>query len=341
MPSRKPDATIVDVARTAGVSAATVSRVLNGSGPVSPSARGRVEEAVRRLRYMPNASAKSLRHLKTSTLAVIVSDILVSYYAEIIKGIENTAGALRYKILICDAQNQREKEADYMTLAMDRTVDGIILIAPMLGDAELAAYADRGYALGVIGRRIDHPAIPCVYTDNVGAATEAVTHLIAQGHERIAFLSGFADATDSYERLEGYMKALRQASLPFRPELIDSGGFSEPGGYEAFLRLRERSSAFTAVFAANDEMALGIYRACAELGIPIPAGMAVVGVDNNRVGRHVDPALSTVDPPKHAMGALLAEKLIDQLGEGRCPGTRCFEVGSRLLVRGSSIFNNK
>ncbi len=337
----KADSTISDVAKAARVSVATVSRVLNGSGAVSAKTRLRVEEAIRELSFMPNASAKSLRALRTMTIGVIVSDILVSYYAEIIKGIENTANALHYKIIICDAQNQKEKESDYMTLVMNRTVDGIILITPKLTDAELAAYAEKGYAIGLIGRSIDHPLIPCVYTDNVGAAQEAVSHLTIQGHERLAFLSGFADATDSYERLEGYMKALRLAGLPFVPELIENGGFSENGGYDAFHRLMDKGHPFTAVFAANDEMALGIYRACSERGLSIPEDMAVIGVDNNRVSKYITPTLSTVDQPKYSMGALLAEKLIDQLGGNQYADRRSFQVGSKLLVRQSSLFEVK
>ncbi|MBB6673555.1 LacI family DNA-binding transcriptional regulator [Cohnella nanjingensis] len=330
------DSKMIDVARQAKVSVATVSRVLNGSSAVSDKTKKRVLSAIKEMNYAPNASAKNLRSLKTMTLGVVVSDILVSYYAEIIKGIENTANGLNYNILICDAQNRKEKEREYMSLLLNRTVDGMILVTPLLGNEEIRDFADMGCAIGIVGRYIDHPNVPCIYTDNVKASREVVHHLIEEGHERIAFLSGYADAVDSYERLEGYLKALRDARLPFIPELIENGNFNEIGGNEAFRRLMAKDIGFTAVFAANDEMALGVYEACKALSIEIPARMAVVGVDNNRISKYVTPRLSTVDQPKYTMGALLAEKLIDQLNDNAFADKRTFKVDSKLLIRDSS-----
>lgn len=328
---------IVDVAKRANVSVATVSRVLNDSPLVSPKTREKVLKAIREMNYTPNALAKQLRSKKTMTLGVVVSDIEVSYYAEIIKGIENTANSLQYKIIICDAQNQREKEAEFMSLLDSHTVDAMILVTPTLSDEEIIAYADSGHTIGVIGRCIDHPRIPCAFTDNVKMAKEVVDHLISQGHERIVFLSGFPDAVDSYERLEGYIKALRDAKMPFVPELIENGNFSETGGYEAFKRLLEKGVEFTAVFAANDEMALGVYRACQEMSIEIPRQVAVVGVDNNRITKYVTPKMSTVEQPKYTMGALMAEKIIDQMNDNVMEGKRLFKVDSKLIIRESSV----
>ncbi|MFC5651290.1 LacI family DNA-binding transcriptional regulator [Paenibacillus solisilvae] len=330
------DSTIIDVARRAKVSVATVSRVLNSSSAVSPKTKTRVLKAIKEMNYTPNAMAKNLRSSKTMTLGVVVSDILVSYYAEIIKGIENTAIPFHYNILICDAQNRKEKELEYMSLVKNRTVDGMILVAPLLTNQELIHLAEEGYPIGIVGRFIDHPNIPCIYTDNVKASHEVVNHLIEEGHEKIAFLSGYADAVDSYERLEGYMKSLRDAGRPFIPELIENGNFNETGGYDAFRRLLAKNIGFTAVFAANDEMALGVYKACEELSIEIPSQMAVVGVDNNRISKYISPKLSTVDQPKFTMGALLAEKLIDQLNDNVYTDKMRFKVDSTLLIRGSS-----
>ncbi|MFC5651289.1 LacI family DNA-binding transcriptional regulator [Paenibacillus solisilvae] len=331
------DSRIVDVAKRANVSVATVSRVLNDSPLVSPKTKAKVNLAIHEMNYTPNASAKNLRSKKTMTLGVIVSDILNSYYTEIIKGIENIANTLHYKIIICDAQNQKDKEIEYMSLLMNRTVDGMILVTPQMTNKELEAYADNGYTLGVVGRYIEHDSIPCTFTDNVKMAKDVVSHLLEQGHRNIAFLSGYADAVDSYERLEGYMKALRDAGLPFVPGLIENGDFNEEGGYAAFMRLRENKHPFTAIFAANDEMALGVYRACDELMMPIPSQMAVIGVDNNRVTKYLIPKMSTVEQPKFTMGTLLANKLIDQINENGLAGQRVYKVDSELLVRGSSL----
>ncbi|MBB3108917.1 LacI family transcriptional regulator [Paenibacillus phyllosphaerae] len=329
---------IVDVARRAKVSVATVSRVLNRSEQVSEKTKQRVLKAIAEMNYTPNAMAKNLRSKRTMTLGIVVSDIEVSYYAEIIKGVENMANSLDYKIIICDAQNKQERELEYVSLLQNRTVDGMIFVTPYMTSKELIAVAEEGYSIAVIGRYIEHESIPCAFTDNVKIAKDVVNHLLEQGHERIAFLSGYADAIDSYERLEGYMKALRDAGLPFIPDLIDNGDFNESGGFRSFLRLREKNDAFTAVFAANDEMALGVYKACRELSIQIPSELAVVGVDNIRLTKYVTPKLSTVEQPKYTMGALLTEKLIDQMNHNEFSDRRVFKVDSKLLVRESSSY---
>ncbi|MFB9329884.1 LacI family DNA-binding transcriptional regulator [Paenibacillus aurantiacus] len=329
--------TIMDVARQAGVSVATVSRVLNGSTLVNASTQEKVMEVVRSMHYTPNAIGKQLRSQKTMTIAVVVPDISITYCVEIIKGIENTANPLHYKIIICDAQNKPEKEREFMTLLVSRTVDALILVTPSQTDAELATYADNGYTLGVIGRDTGHDAIPCALTDNVKLTRQVMTHLIGQGHTRIAFLSGFATAIDNYERLEGYMKGLQEARLPFMPELVDNGDFTEEGGYAAFMRLWERNTGLTAVFAANDEMALGVHKACGELNIPIPDRMAIVGVDNSRLTNYVRPQISSVEQPLQTMGVLLAGKLIDQMNANEQAGRRIFKIDSILVVKGSSL----
>ncbi|BBI35104.1 LacI family DNA-binding transcriptional regulator [Cohnella abietis] len=330
------DIKIIDVAAIAGVSPATVSRVLNQSSIVSTKTKEKVLSAIEQLGYHPNAAAKNLRSQKSMTICVIVPDINAAYFSEVIKGIENMAYANKYKVIICDAQNQKDRELDYLNLLVNRTVDGAILIASLLSDAEIAQFSDRGYFIAVVGRYIEHAKIPCIYTDNVKFSREVIHHLVGQNHREIVFLSGYAEAIDSYERLEGYLKALREHQIPFRPELIENGNFNEEGGYDAMKRLFEKKLSFTAVFAANDEMALGVYRACAEYGIRIPDQLAVVGVDNNRICKYITPTMSTVNQPKYTMGAIIVEKLIDQMNDNQHPDKRTFKVDSELIIRNSS-----
>jgi LacI family transcriptional regulator len=243
---------------------------------------------------------------------------------------------MNYKILICNSQNEKKKELEYLSLLQNRTVDGIILVAPMLSDEEIAAFAGEGYTIGVIGRRLGHPNIPCSTTDNWKIGRDVVTHLAANGHRRIAFLNGYEEALDSIERLQGFKEGLAAAGLPFLSTLVEKGEFSEDGGYAAFCRLWEESGDFTAVFAANDEMALGVYKACSEYGIAIPDRMAVVGVDNIRITNYVSPKISSVEQPLYELGALLADKVIDQINGNLQQGQRNFMVDSRLVVKGSS-----
>lgn len=330
------DSKIIDVAHKANVSPATVSRVLNGSPLVTSKTQEKVLQAIRELNYTPNAMGKQLRSRKTMTLGVVVTDIGVAYNAEIIKGIENIANGLKYKILICDSQNEKEKELEFLSLLQNRTVDGLILVTSQLSDPEILSFADQDYAIGLIGRRIEHPFIPCSFTDNISIGKEVVQHLMERGHRLIAFINGYADAPDSIERLQGYKEQLEQAGLSFEPELIDGGDFNEQGGYEAFKRLWSNNEEFTAVFTANDEMALGVYKACAELGISIPNDIAVVGVDNIRITNYVEPKISSVEQPLYAMGALLAEQLIEQMNGSVRAESQQFMLASTLVVKGSS-----
>ncbi|MBW4082695.1 LacI family DNA-binding transcriptional regulator [Paenibacillus sp. S150] len=330
------DSKIIDVAQKAQVSSATVSRVLNESPLVTEKTRRKVLQAIRELNYTPNAMGKQLRSRKTMTLGVVVTDIRVSYNAEIIKGIENSANRLGYKILICDAQNEKDKELEYLSLLQNRTADGMILVAPQLPDGEITVLADAGYSLGVIGRRLEHADIPCAFTDNREIGRTVVRHLVENGHRMIACLCGYANAPDSRERLEGYREGLAEAGLPYQPQLTGNGDFCEEGGYEAFKRLYAEPSGFTAVFTANDEMALGVYKACAELGLNIPDAMAVVGVDNIRLTHYVEPKISSVEQPLYEMGVRLAERLIDRMNGNVSSGHRLIELKSTLVVKGSS-----
>lgn len=332
------DKKIIDVARRAGVSPATVSRVLNDSNLVTEKTKRKVLQVIEEMEYRPHAAAKQLRSQRTMTLGVIVPDINVSYFSEIIKGIENMAYAKKYKVIICDSNNTLEKEKEYLELLLNRTVDAMILVTPFLSDEGLFELADKGYMIGLVGRAISHPNIPSCKTNNVKFSFEAVEHLIAQGHRNIGYIGGYADSLESYERLEGYMKALKGHHISFQPALIDNGDFEEPGGYEAINRLFDKQIPFTAVYVANDEMALGVYKACRERNVRIPEDMAVMGVDNNRITKYINPPLSTIEQPKYTMGALIAEKMIDLMTDKEYAEQKDFVIDSSLIIRESTDY---
>lgn len=331
------DKKIVDVAKRAGVSPATVSRVLNDSSLVKERTKAKVLEAIKEMDYHPNAAAKHLRSQRTMNLGVIVPEINIAYFAEIIKGIENMAYARKYKVIICDSNNKSEKEQEYLSLLANRAVDAMILVTPLSDNEVLYDYADRGYTIGVIGKTVTHDRIPTCKTDNVKFSTQVVNHLIEQGHQHIAYIGGFPDSIETYERLEGYMHALKEHHIPFRPDLIDNGDFDEEGGYAALLRLINKNIPITAVYVANDEMALGVYKACREKGIIISDELAVVGVDNTRIAHYLLPPLSSVKQPKNTMGAIMAEKIIDSLTDNEFQDKMHFIIDSELMIRQSSL----
>lgn len=330
---------IVDVAARAQVSPSTVSRVLNHPDLVDEHTRNKVLKAIEELGYYPNAAAKNLRSQKTLTLGVIVQDIKVSYYAEIIKGVEDTAYANQYKVIICDVGNQLEKELSYLSLLMDRTVDGFIFATPNITNEQLAALSDKGYCIGIIGKVVPVSRLPCMFVDNYKLAVSVVQHLVEKGHRSIAFIGGTPGNEASNMRLEGFIAGLNQHQLPYRSELTGIGNFTEPGGYQAFCNILAHQIPFTAVFCANDEMALGVYAACKERNIAIPDQMAVVGVDNIKISQYISPSLSTVDQPAYMMGKQMAQNMIGLINDSLGAEERVTEFNSFLLIRESSNYS--
>ncbi|NIK77150.1 LacI family transcriptional regulator [Paenibacillus castaneae] len=333
------DFNIVDVAKAAKVSPTTVSRVLNNNPLVKSKTREKVLKVIEQLNYVPNAAAKNLRQQKTFTIGIIVPDIMVAYYSNIVKGIQNKAHAEKFKVIICDTQNNKEIELEYLQLLTNKTVDGMILIESLLSKPVVMELVERGYVIGAIGRSIEDPKIFNVQTNTTDVAMQVVEHLIEQGHREIAFISGYDNAIDSRDRLEGYIRGLEKHGIPYRPEFVENGGFYKKSGYSAIKRLWDAGHTFTAVFSANDEMALGIYEACREANIRIPEDLAVFGVDNERVSRYLVPPLSTVNQLKIEMGYFAAEMLIKKInGEMSDDDERLVVVDSQLCIRASSNY---
>ncbi|MGE5549369.1 MAG: LacI family DNA-binding transcriptional regulator [Bacteroidota bacterium] len=307
--------TILDVAQEAGVSIATVSRVLNQSCRVRPETKERVLRAVENLQYAPDASAKNLRSRRTNLVGVVVPDVSVEFYMELIKGIENTAINSEYNLIICDSQNDPNREIEYIRLLTERRVDGMILTESSMTDDQIAALVGKGFPLVLIGRELPGGGASSVSASNRYGAGLAIEHLIGHGHERIAYIRGIRGGQDEEERFSGYQSVLARHGMAFDPQLVEWGGFTEEGGARALEKLLARRK-FSAVFAANDEMAIGVMGKARELGLNVPEDLAVVGFDNIRLAHHVHPGLTTVDQPKYNMGAAAARKLLNMLTRG-------------------------
>ncbi|HEX2954324.1 MAG TPA: LacI family DNA-binding transcriptional regulator [Bacillota bacterium] len=325
-------ATINDVAKAAGVSVATISRVLNQSERVKPETRERILRIIEELKYAPDASAKALRSRKTNQIGVVLPDISVMFYMELLKGIENTAMGSDYNLIICDAQNQAKREQEYMKLLTEKRLDGLILINSLMEDKEIAGLAERGFPVVSIGREILNSNISSILVSNWSGACQAVEHLIGHGHTRIAYLRG-DKSRDDEERFAAYRHVLNQHGIAYDPQLVERGFFTEDGGAKAFHKLVNRTQ-FTAVFAGNDEMAVGVFGKARELGIEVPREMAVVGFDNIRLARHIVPGLTTADMPKQQLGSSAARKLIEILNHGDIEYEKTI-LRSELVIRQS------
>lgn len=325
------------VALAAGVSQAVVSLVLSGGGQRLPAeTRLRVQEAAAALGYAPNRSAQRLRARRTWTIACVVPDISNPYYPALVRGVQEVAAAAGFDVIAVNTDGTPEQERRLLDWGRQRRVDGIVGVFFTLSGQQLATLADAGVAvLRIEARRKPGPALPLdnIYVDNRRAAQTAAEHLIRRGHRRIAMLS--VDSGPGPERAAGYAAALTQAGLAPQTEI--QVGFTPEAGAAGIMRLLDQPAPPTAVFAANDMMALGVLMALRDAGRQVPGDMAVVGFDNIDAARWVTPALTTVNQFQHGVGRVAAEMLLHRLTElpADAPGTQR-ELPFELVVRQSA-----
>lgn len=326
--------TIEDVARAAGVSIATVSRVINDvPHRVGAVTRRRVLRAVRDLDFRPNALARSLHRGRTRTIGLILPDISNPYYAEITRGIEATGRSHGYALFICNTDRQPEAMAHHIQLCREHRVDGVIVAGGgTWGRAHLAGLAAHGMAAVLIGRH--GVQLPGVRVDNVKGAYLAGQHLIRAGHRRIAIIAGPAASTTGADRLAGYRRALRDHDILLPARFVREGDLRPASGARAALALLRRRPRPTAILAANDQMAIGAMGAAQGVGLAVPGDVSVVGFDNIELASHVTPPLTTMALPLARIGAAAMEIMLRQLAEPKHAEEVWFVP--ELVVRNSS-----
>lgn len=307
--STRGNVTISDVAGHAGVSPATVSRVLNGGYPVAAGTRLQVERVVQELGYIRNAHAQALRSTSTGVVGVILHDVADPYFSEIVAGIQEVATAHRRLVVLCNSLRDPENELQYVRMLRGQRVDAVILAG---GAVEDQAYLRqlRRQALGlkqqgarmVMCGRYSSVSTNAVVPDNRAGAAMLTRHLIARGHHRIAEIMGPPNFSTTQERSAGHREALAASRIPHHPELAVSGAFTRDGGYEATRQILAAGTGVTAIFAANDLMAVGALAALREAGLRVPQDVSVVGFDDIPPVRDVVPALTTVRVPMREMG---------------------------------------
>lgn len=333
------NASIKAVARLAGVSVATVSRVLNDSGPVKEETRRRILEVVESLGYVPHGAARSLTTNQTDTLGVLLPDIYGEFFSELIRGIDSAARRQGYHVLVSGSHEDRE-EVQAVLRALRGRVDGLILMTPSADMLEALRSVPPG-SPPIVLLNCPPGGLPfdSINVDNHGGAVAMVRHLAGLGHRRIAFIQGPPDNHDARERLRGYRDAVRELGLEPDAKLEVSGDFSEEAGCQAgetLLKLKTRPGA---VFAANDAMAIGCLHALRQAGVEVPEEIAVAGFDDVPIARFMSPPLTSVGVPIAELGALALERLLESVrqrgasGGGRSP--RHEELPPVLVVRGS------
>lgn len=297
--------TIYDVAREAGVSMATVSRVVNNNPNVKPQTRKKVYEAIERLGYRPNAVARGLASKKTTTVGVVIPDISNSLFAEVARGIEDIANMYHYNIILCSADKKKDKEIRVINTLLEKQVDGLLFMGGTVTDEHLQAFKTANVPVVLCATTDEKGTIPSVDIDHEAAAHDAVKTLIEQGHTRIGMISGtLQDPANGYARFHGYKRALEENGIAYNEDLVRIGNYRYESGVEAMKYFLELADKPTAVFSATDEMAIGAIHAIQDEGLKVPDDMSVISVDNSRMASMVRPQLSAVAQPMYDIGAV-------------------------------------
>ncbi len=332
-PVRSRNARIYEVAKSAGVSIATVSRVANGSAPVDARTEKRVRAAMERLGYRPHALARGLAARRSHTVGLLITDILDPYFAEIVRGAQAQSELSGYVVLLGDASVHTAREDLLVRRLLERRVDGLIVASSRTTEEYAEQLRSEDVPVVCInGPRGQFPH--AVQIDNRAGARLAIAHLVALGHRRIAYVAGPTGVTTQEERLAGYRAALREAGLRYDPQLVVAGSGKLEESREAARALLAQSDAPTAIFAYNDRSAIGCYQAIRAAGLRVGADVSVVGFDDVVMASWVDPALTTVSQPREEMGRIAVDMLLSIL-RAESPDDHVV-VLPRLVVRAST-----
>jgi LacI family transcriptional regulator len=326
-----------DVARAAGVSPSTVSYVLNdGPRSVSDDTRERVWKVISELGYQPNAVARSLRTSRVGMVGLMVPDISNPFFAGLSRGTQDVAKERGYFVVICNTDGQLAHEVSLQRSLYEHRMEGMIIDPVEARPADLKFLQDRAVPVVLSGLDRDDATVDCAGVDDMEAACDAVEHLLELGHTDVAMITGPLKQRRMNHRPDGYRKALAGRGLAYREELVANGDYSQASGYACAMELLDRGGKFTALFAANDLMAIGAMMAVQEKGLRVPEDLAMIGFDNIPESAVTTPRLSTVDNPHYTQGRVTAEMLFERINGEFTGDPRAVVLPHRLIVRGST-----
>ena len=325
-------ATLAEIAREAGVSAPTVSKVLNGRADVAPATRERVEELLRRHGYQRRRAAQSSAPL----LELVFHELDSSWAMEVIKGVENVVREEGLTLVLSESSGRLSLGQSWMDGVLARRPTGVVLVLSGLDRAQQAQLTSRDIPFVVMDPAGDPGQdVPAVGATNWHGGLAATRHLLELGHQRIGVIAGPSRMMCSRARVDGYRAALETAGIVFDPALVRDGDFHHEAGYAAGLELLRLPDRPTAVFTGNDLQALGLYEAARELGLRVPEDLSVVGFDDLPLARWVGPPLTTVRQPLTEMAEVAARMVID-LARGHRPNTLRVDLATTLVERSST-----
>lgn len=340
---------IWEVAKSVGVSVATISRVLNGKGPVRADTRERVLAAIAEMGYVPHSAARSLSTRRTMSIGVLLPDIYGEFFSELIRGIDQVAKRTGYHVLVSGSHSDPQ-EVQALLHALHGRVDGIVIMAPIAPIAPIAPNTSSG---GEVPEPIVPKGVPwialgrgfagrgmAIQIDNVGGARSVVHHLADLGHRHIAMIAGPKENSDAADRHAGYVRALSERGIALDPSLLFEGDFREESGHRAAHAILARQPRPTAIFAANDAMAIGCLAALSEQGLAVPADMALAGFDDIPIARYLTPQLTSVRVAIAELGSRAMERLLSAIENPNDPEVSrksAETIAATLVVRGSTV----
>ncbi len=326
--------TIKDIAEKAKVSTATVSRALYNGGYVKEDTRRKILKVAEELGYKKHKERKASK-TKTNVVGVIVSDITNPFFTQVVRGIEDVLNPVGYSLLLCNADENVEKETSYLKVLMNKKVDGVILTSAGGDHKTIKEIVRRGMPVVLIDRLVDGLDTDGVIIDNVSGAYDATSHLISEGYRKIGIITGPLEIMTAKERFEGYTKALQDAGIEFDENLVENGGYTQKGGYTAAKQLAERAHP-DAIFIANNVMTTGALLALKELKIKIPEEVGIVGFDDLEWAPLMDPPLTTISQPIYTIGSIAAQLLLRKLSGAAKIKKEVVVLKPRLVIRKSS-----
>jgi LacI family transcriptional regulator len=328
------NATIIDVAREAGVSFSTVSRVVNNNKHVKAETRERVLNAMMRLGYVVNQQARSLAGGRSQVIGLLVPDVGNGYIGEIIRGVDEELAAAQYELMLYTTHRRRTKESVYVATLARGLADGLLLVVPDDPGAYLDSLAQQNFPYVLVDHQGINEACPAVGATNWQGGYAATTYLIEMGHRRIGFITGNMRLGSAVDRLAAYRAALTDHGIGFDPELVVEGDFQQPSGYQGASALLALADRPTAIFASNDIMAFGAMEAVHSHNLRIPEDVSVLGFDDIPQAGHVHPGLTTIRQPLEQMGRLATQMLLKKIGDPDFAGER-IELATTLVIRES------
>ncbi|MBF7073050.1 LacI family DNA-binding transcriptional regulator [Glaciecola sp. MH2013] len=327
-------ATIYEVSKAAGVSLATVSRVINKNAAVSPKTREKVEQAMVELGYRPNTIAQSLASSKSNSVGVLVSELDSPFFGEMMSGIETELRSAGKQVIFAAGHNTEKVEKESIEFLLSRFCDALIIHIEQTPNDYLVELSKGKVPVYLINRYLEPLKQRCVYMNNELGGYRATKFAIDKGHKNIAYLCGPEYKDDAMERLKGYQRALEEAGIDYDESLIVKGDYSERSGSEQFSILYQRTQNFSALVCGNDEMASGAMKEARDLGLDIPRAISIIGFDNTSFAKYLYPQLTTIDNPVGEMGKMAAKLVLNEVYEQKHLVQHYFEPE---LVERSSV----